>query len=300
VLTVLLLLLIGVAARRAGVLPDGAARVLDAVVVRLSLPALILAVVPGIPLDATVLVPVAVAWGTLGVLAVAVLVLARLLRLDPVTRATLLIVVPLGNTSFLGFPAVEALLGAEQLGFAVVYDQLGSFLGLATYAAILAARYGTVEEGTARPNPFRRVLTFPPFLALVLALLLRPIGVPPPLLDLAEVLGATVTPLAMLAIGLRLDLAVAGHKPLALGLGLGLRMVLAPALVLAAVVATGASGAVYDVALLESAMPPMVTAAVVASDAGLDDRLAAGLAGLGVLVAMVTLPAWTLVLGAVG
>jgi malate permease and related proteins len=39
-------------------------------------------------------------------------------------------------------------------------------------------------------------------------------------------------------------------------------------------------------------MPPMVTASVLASQAGLDGRLGARLVGVGVLVSMATLPAW--------
>jgi malate permease and related proteins len=284
------------AMRRTRYLPDSTASVLDAVVVRVSLPALVLAVVPGIPIDAGLVVPVAVAWGTLALLAGAVLVLSRLLHLDPVTRATLLIVVPLGNTSFLGFPAVEALLGREALPFAVVYDQLGSFLAIATYASILAARYGRTAPGTEM-SPLRRVLTFPPFLAVVAAMLLRPVGLPGPVEDLVAVVGATVTPLAMLAIGMRIDLTSALHKPLALATGLGLRMAAAPAAVLLLIALTGADGLVWDVALLQAAMPPMVTAAVIASDAGLDERLAAALAGTGVVLAMATLPLWALLTG---
>jgi malate permease and related proteins len=44
-------------------------------------------------------------------------------------------------------------------------------------------------------------VTFPPFLALLVALALRPVGIPGPVLEVASQLGATVTPLAMLAVG---------------------------------------------------------------------------------------------------
>lgn len=86
-LTVLALLLVGVGLGQLRGLPDGAGPVLDAVVIRVSLPAL---------------------------------VLARVARLDRRTTATLLVVVPRSNSSFLGFPAVEALLGADHLPAAVV------------------------------------------------------------------------------------------------------------------------------------------------------------------------------------
>jgi malate permease and related proteins len=291
VLTVLLLLVLGVALGQLRLLPERTADVLDTVLIRVALPGLILAVVPGIELEAGLLVPAVAAWGTLLLLAVSVWGLARLARLDARTSGTLLLVVPLANTSFLGFPAVEALLGADHLPAAVVYDQLGSFLALATYGAFVAAAYGHA----APPAPVdmaRRVVTFPPFVAVVAALLLLPVGVPGPVDAVASQLGATVTPLAMLAVGLRLRLAPGGWRPGVLAGALTLRLVVAPASVYAVALLVGAGGVVWSTSVLEAAMPPMVTASVLASQAGLDGRLGARLVGVGVLVSMATLPAW--------
>ena len=291
----MLLLLVGVAVGRFALLPENAARVLDALVIRIALPALVVNELVEISLEPRMLVPVAVAWSTLALLAAAVWLLSRLLRFDTLTTGTLMVVVPLGNTSFLGFPAVEALLGSDHLAPAVVYDQLGTFLALATYATFVAGRYGP-QGSSGNSGPVARLLRFPPFLALLAALVLRPVGLPPVLDELTAVLGGTVTPLAMLSIGLRLDLGAVTHRPLALGTGLSLRMLFAPAAVLLTARVLGVDGPVWDVSQLEAAMPPMVTAAVVAADAGLDARLAAALTGAGVVVAMVTLPLWTLVL----
>jgi malate permease and related proteins len=207
-------------------------------------------------------------------------------------RATLLLVVPLGNTSFLGFPAVEALLGRSHLPVAVVYDQLGSFLALVTFGTVVAGRAG------AGPSPtvgavVRRIVTFPPFLALAVALLALAVGgLPGPVTEVAEVLGATVTPLAMLAVGSRLQLTGGAWRPGLLALGLGLRLVVAPAAVLGVALAVGASGIAWETSILEAAMPPMVIAGVLAAEAELDAVLASRLVGVGVLAAMATLPAW--------
>jgi hypothetical protein len=168
VLTVLALLLLGVAIGQFRWLPEGTPRLLDAIVVRFSLPALILAVLPEIDVGAELAVPVLAAWGTTVLLAVLVWLLTAPLHLDPVVRATLLLVVPLGNTSFLGFPAVEALLGASHLPTAVVYDQLGSFLALVTFGTIVAGRAGAGPRPTVGAI-VRRVVTFPPFAAMVVA-----------------------------------------------------------------------------------------------------------------------------------
>jgi malate permease and related proteins len=290
-LTVLVLLLVGVALGNLRLLPAGTGPLLDTLVIRLSLPGLILAVVPELVLGPEVAVPVLVAWGSTAVLALAVWVWSRSAGWGHVTTGTLLLVVPLANTSFLGFPAVEALLGADHLPAAVVYDQLGSFLALSTYGAFIASRYGS----GARPRAgevARRVVTFPPFVALVVALALRPVGMPGPLHEVASQLGATVTPLAMLAVGLRLQLVGAGWRPGVMVGALGLRLVVAPALVFGVAVALGASGIVWTTSVLETAMPPMVVAGVLASQADLDGALASRLVGIGVLVSMATLPAW--------
>ncbi|MFA9429238.1 AEC family transporter [Egicoccus sp. AB-alg2] len=295
-LTVLALLLVGVLLGHVRVLPRDAAATLEAFLVRVALPALILAVVPDLEVDARFLLPAAVAWAVVLGLSLLVWAGCRLADLDRRTTGTLLVVVPLGNTSFLGFPAVEALLGAAVLPFAVVYDQFGSFLALATLSTVVAARYGAATP----PGPavmVRRVLRFPPFVALVVSLLANGLGgLPPALGDVATTLGATVTPVAMIAVGMRLRLRGAGWRPAPLTAGLAARLVLAPAVVLLVARSVGLDD-VWRVSVLESAMPPMVMGGVVAASAGLDDRLAAQLIAVGAVVAMATLPLWTLALG---
>jgi malate permease and related proteins len=297
VLTVLVLLLVGVALGQLRALPAGAGPVLDAVVIRIALPALILTVVPDITLAVDLAVPVVVAWGSVALVAGLVWAGSRATGLDPRTRATLLLVVPLANTSFLGFPAVEALLGTDHLPPAVIYDQLGSFLALAVYGSILVSRSGAAP---VRPpgQVVRQVATFPPFLALVVAFVLLPVGgLPGPLAEVAEVAGGMVTPLAMLAVGLRLRLTGGpAWRPAVLASCLAVRMVVAPAVAYGATVLAGGSGPAWDASVLETAMPPMVVAAVLAADAGLDAELASRLVGVGVLVAMVTLPGWAALL----
>lgn len=293
----LALLALGIALGRLRLLPGSTGDVLDALLIRVSVPGLILAVVPRIDVDLDLLLAAGAAWGSLLLLAGLVWLLARAARLDTATTGTLLLVVPLANSSFLGFPAVEALLGADHLPAAVVYDQLGSFLALATYGALVAARYG----GGVAPRPVataRRVATFPPFVALVVAaaLALAPLDAPDVLARVADGLGATVTPLAMLAVGLRLRLEPGGWRPGLLAGALGLRLVLAPAAVWLLAVAVGDVGVVWSTSVLESAMPPMVMASVLASEAGLDARLGARLVGVGVLASMATLPAWAALL----
>lgn len=290
-LVVVGLLALGVVVGQVRSLPDEAPVVLDKVALWLSFPAVVLDVVPTLRLDADALVPVGTAWGTLVLLVGLVLVLSRMLSWDRRTTGTMLLCVPLGNTSFLGIPAVAALLGQDHVGFTIVYDQFGSFLALATYGTFIAARYG---DG-ARPGAgetLRRIVLFPPFVALVVALVARRTGLPAVVEDLVDTLAVTLVPVTMLAVGLRLWPLPTQRFGTALT-GLVLRMGVAPAAVFGVAVLVGGTGMAWDTSILEAAMPPMVTASVVAADAGLDARLAAAMVGFGVVVGvLLVLPAW--------
>ena len=101
---------------------------------------------------------------------------------------------------------VKAFLGEGAIPYAMVYDQLGSFLALATYGSLIIALYG---EGASRPTPasvIRKVAIFPPFIALVLAFLLRTYTYPIFVANLLETLAATLVPVVMIAVGYQLTL----------------------------------------------------------------------------------------------
>ncbi len=292
---VLALLGLGAVLARVPAVPDGTPKSLDAVVLWFSLPGLVLTLVPGLDLDTRTLVPIGVAWGTAALLAVLVLGLARVSGWSRTQVGALLLVVPLANTSFLGIPMVEALLGAEHVPYAIIHDQLGSFLLLATYGTVIAARYGS----GASPDfgaTVGRILTFPPFVALVVAFVARSVALPELVFTVAGRAADTLVPLTMLAVGMRLRIPqrLADLGPLVAGLVL--RMGVAPAVVVGIMAVFGFSGIAWETAALESAMPPMVTASVVATASGLDEDLSSALVGIGVLVAFVSLPFWAGVL----
>jgi malate permease and related proteins len=284
---VLLCFAAGMVLRRAWPRSGDLSKVLDRVVLGIALPALILLKVPTLPIGADAAVPLVVAWAALAVAATTVLVASKVAGWDRRTVGTLLLVTPLANTSFLGVAAVRAILGEDHLAPALAYDQLGTFLGLVTYGSVIAGRYGHHAEVPV--SVVRRLFAFPPFLALLASIPLRWIDLPGPAVDVLDLLAELVAPLAVLALGIRFRLRT-DRDVLAPALTcLSTRMVLVPALALVAF-HVGPGGIAWEAAVLESAMPPMVTAGVVATAAGLDERLATFAVGVGMAVAFVTLP----------
>lgn len=283
----------GVVARRLGRFPDNGADVLNRFIIDICLPATILRVVPSLQVRADLLVLVVTPWVVGGLSYLASLVAARWLGLDAKVRTVLFVMTALGNTSFLGFPLCSALLGDAALPMAAVYDQIGSFLLLSIVVPIAVGRATDGE----RPNARRiagKVLTFPPFIALLVALL--PITWPSVLEPMLTAAAAPLVPLAMFSVGLKLPLTRPNNARV-LVLGLTLKLVLLPLCALGFLKLLSIPPLVLQVAVLETAMPSMITAGAVLMAAGLAVELVAALVGWGLILSLVTVPLWAFTLG---
>ena len=292
-------LLAGLLLRRSGRLPDGAHQVLNTVIINLPLPAVTLRYLHDFSFEAHHLLPVLMPWLLFLLGAALFWLLGRALRLPAASVGALTLVGGLGNTSFVGLPMIEALHGSDGLGLGLVIDQLGSYLVLSTLGIAAAALYGAGGRVGARET-LRRIAVFPPFIALMLALLLSPLPFPPVLSQVLARIGDTLAPLALLSVGLQLRFdALREHRQL-LCWGLGYKLLACPALVVAGLWLAGAeAGMVSRVSVIEAAMPPMIGAAIVAAQANLAPRLVSMMVGLGIPLGLSTAPAWLWLFGAI-
>ena len=285
-------LALGVLGRRSGRFPPQTAVVLNSFVIAVALPALVLRVVHTLEFRPGLLAAAASPW----VVFLAAVGFFRLvgprLGLKPASVGALVLTGGLSNTAFVGLPMAEALLGREGLAVAVVVDQLGAFLVLATLATLFAARAAAGNEALRPAGLLRKVVTFPPFLALVLALALRPLSFPGWVDTVLERLGSTLTPLALFSVGFQLQLGELRARAGALALGLGFKLVLAPALVVLGLWALPVAPIVHAATVLQNAMAPMVSGAILASEHRLDPELAALMVGFGIPLSFLTVLAW--------
>ena len=200
------------------------------------------------------------------------------------------LVAGLGNTSFLGYPLIEALRGAEGLELAVVADQAGAFMALATGGVVVASMCAGREVRLSAIA--RRIVMFPPFAGFVVGLVFAITGwMWPPLDAVLARLGATLSPLALFAIGTQLRWRIERSEAAAVAVALGWKLVLAPLLVFAAAVALAIGREIRDIATLQAAMAPMISATLLAEQEGLDAPLATAILGVGILASLVTVPA---------
>jgi malate permease and related proteins len=286
-------LVLGALARRSGRFPAQTATVLNTFVLFISLPALVLGVVHRLEFRPSLVVAALSPWLVfLGAWGLCRWVGPRL-GLGRASIASLVLTAGLSNTAFVGLPMTEALLGREGLPVAVVVDQLGSFLVLATLATLVAARAAAGETPPDLTTLLRKVALFPPFVALVLALVLRPWAFPAWAEASLERLSAPLTPLTLFSVGFQLQLRGIRSRVGGLGLGLGYKLVLAPALVLLGLgLVPDMAPIVREATLLQNAMAPMVSGAILASEHDLDVDLAVLMVGLGIPMSFATAPLW--------
>lgn len=289
---------LGVILRSCGRLPQATPSVLNSYIIHVALPALALLHIHGLEFSSALVFPAAMAWLLFAGGYVFFRIMGKWAGFSAGTLGALFLTGGLGNTSFVGLPMIEAFYGREYLGIGILADQLGSFLVLSTVGIALAAAY---SSGKTSPGEIaRKVLLFPPFMAMVLAFALTPVPFPIWLEGVLERIGGTLPPLALLSVGFQLRIGHIRDRIRPLAAGLLYKLILGPALVAAVfILILGARGTGIQVTIFEAAMAPMITGSIVAAEHDLDPPLSTLMVGVGIPLSFLTLPLWWWILGGV-
>jgi predicted permease len=291
--------LLGLLFARRGWMPPGATPVLNAWVLKVALPALILDQIPRLQVDPALVFPIFAPWI---VFVGAFALMPWLRRRCDWSRAqvgALTLTCGLGNTSFVGLPMLLAIIGPPAMGPAIIADQLGTFLALSTVGVMTAGWYA--GHSSHPVEVFKRLAASTPFVALAAALVLRALGgwpaaIAEPVTGVLHRLAETLTPLALFSVGLQFRPAALRAYRSQLIAGLAWKLVLAPLIALALAWLLGLRGLPSTVGILQAAMGPMIMAGIVAQEHGLEPALANLVVSLGIACSFVTVPLWYLLL----
>lgn len=284
-------LVLGIVLRWSGRLPDTATKAFGGWVINVALPATALRSVHDLKMDDGWWLAAATPW--IGaILAILVIVpLCRAFGWSHRRAGALLLVGGWGNTSFVGLPMIAAFAGSQWLGLGIVIDLFGSYLALSTLGLAIAAVASAGHFDWRAVG--KRIATFPPFFAILIAFATNDLPRPDWLDQLIEALAHTLTPIALAAVGYALRFDRISGRIGALGVGLGYRLLLAPLAIFLMYAALGRTGdPVAQVAMLEMAMPPMLGASIIALDHDLEPDLVALVIGVGVPLSMLTAWMW--------
>lgn len=292
-------LFLGIVLRKISGFPTAAASTwVQSYLINIVLPALALLYIPEIRLSWEILIPISAAWFTFLLSWLIFGLLGKKYGWGKNTTGCLIIVAGLANTSFLGFPVIEGLYGKTGLPTALLIDQGGSFLIVSSLSILVGSIYGNHSESLSKVPV--RILKFPPFGFLVGTLLMSLFHLKTPefLIPILQLIGKTMPPMALLAIGLKFSLDRSSLASRFFWYGLGYRLILAPAIVwLIYRNFLSADSLDLKVTVLESGMAPMITGSIVAIQFGLQPKLATLLSGLGMPISAITLLVWYFLLG---
>ena len=249
--------------------------------------------IPKIEITSQLLFPLGVAWLGFLISFLFFTSLAKWLGWSRKLTGCLILTGGLGNTSFVGFPIIQALYGEKGLQTAIVVDQPGSFVVMATLGIITATIFSK-----GKPDAkviLSKILLFPPFLAFAAGCLMNVMqkDFTDEFQMVFQKLGSTVTPVALIAVGLQLKIEKRSRHYGFLALGLFFKLMVTPAIffILYKIV-LGGKGIMIDVSIMEAAMAPMITSAILASSYGLKPKLSSMMIGIGIPLSFVTLAFW--------
>jgi len=295
-----LLILLGAALKRLGVLNSAHVPVMNGLVLNITLPALVVAgLLHAPPLSPRLALPVLALIAGEAAAAAALFGAARLLRLPNPLLGSLLLVGVFGNTGFIGYPLTLALF-PKQFPAAILMDQFAMSLPMYLLAAVIGGQLGS---GSGHRAALRRFFRSPIFWGAIIGLALHAVRLPPSLSQmpiLAKLgmvtmqclgyLGQGTTPLVLLALGVALRPGAALKRPGALALACAAKLLLSPLIVWVLCRALSVTGEVRAETLLQAAMPSAVMASVLAGQNDLEGDFAVGVVFAATVLSALTAP----------
>ncbi|WP_286678889.1 AEC family transporter [Candidatus Aquicultor secundus] len=297
-LSILILISIGFISKRVGLLEKAHTLILNNIIIYLTMPALIFRAVfesrISLSLLKIPLVALAIAALSMGV----AYIVGRFLHLKRPTFGAFLLVAAIGNTGYLGYPLTLQLFGIGNLVKAVFYDLSGTVVFTFTIGLLVAQRYG---QGNGKVNIIKEVFTFPPLIGLLVALVVKGLGIGLPnfLTDTIGFLAGATIPLVMLTIGLSLELTEVRTYALAIAVVVLIKLVVAPIVAMLGGNILGMSGSDLGIMVLEASMPSFLLSLVVGLRYGLDTDFLPAAIVVTTMLSMITIPVWQYLLKAI-
>ncbi|PAM93443.1 transporter [Flavobacterium sp. IR1] len=277
--------------------PTDIYKTINKIVVYVCLPAITLFYIPKVKWSTELLFPMGAGWISFIVAFAFFHFLGRKFGWSNKLIGCLILTAGLSNTSFLGYPIIEALYGKEGLKTAVLVDQAGTFVVVSTLGVFVAAFYSKGTPDAA--SILKKVFLFPPFITFVVACLMNifKYDFEESLQSYLLQLGSFVTPLALSSVGLQLRFDRRSQHWKFLGLGLLFKLILIPFIILVVYVfILKQHSEVIKVTIMEMAMAPMITGAILATTYGLKPRLSSMMIGFGIPISFLTLAVWYFIL----
>lgn len=197
--------------------------------------------------------------------------IGKLMRLNRTYFATFMIMATFGNTSFIGFSYIDAFYGQDYIVYGLIYDIFGSFLLLVSVGMFIIT-WGNGKKNNLK-SISKSIFLFPPAIMFFITLFAKNFEIPNFIMLTSQTLGSTLVPLAMIAIGMKLELKHIFARLHIVSMAMLLKMIIVPIIILFGFkYFYGIDQTWVKVTIIEVAMPPMTMATVLAIKGGLDEK----------------------------
>lgn len=283
------LLMIGYIAKRIRVIPQNQSIIFVDFVINFALPALIFDRVYHVNVDIKLLYVMILGFCSTTIGAIVAGILAYIFKFSRVTAICILFMSLFGNTIFVGLPIAQGILGDKAANLVILYDQATTSIPLAVFAPFILSFAGV--GGAKISHIIKKVIKFPPFIALILAIIFRNITLPEIVFKPLELLSKSVVPVALFSIGLGLSFNCIKSSWKSASLVLLGKMII-PAFIYISFIR------IFNIEINKDwilgailcTTPPMVTAGAMVMKANLDSNLAISSIALGIILTFVTMP----------
>lgn len=286
----------GYFAKRIGILKQRQSRTFLDFAIIFALPCLIFDRMYHLELDFSLIVLIFMGLASCLISALLVLFTAYLCKFSKATLVSIFLLSSLGNTLFVGIPVVSGLYANEErfISEIILYDAIATALPASLFAPFIVSLASDIKPSLAQN--FKKLISFPPFIALVGGFVCKLIVLPEFLFAPIRAFGSAATTIALFAIGVGLSFSAIKSAYKSTALVIFAKMILAPLIFifLLWLFKFEFSKSVV-VAIVESATPTMTLAAALIMKAKLDSNLAVSSVAFGILFCFVNMSVLSLI-----
>lgn len=288
IVSIIVMILIGVLSKRIGLLKEEDVETLNKIVINIALPCMIFdalytADVSLIPSLSILTVHMLITSLIIGILTYSLL---KFLRWDERKIWSLVIVVVLGNTGFLGYPITQGIFGNEGMIRAVFCDISTSILFVILSFILILIFDGSLKVA------IKKILVFAPLWAIILGILFNFFNIPITSVGSTVVnylSGATI-PLIMISLGLSLNFGGIKNHLSEVGLAVVIKLIVYPLIGLFVLAMLNITGFNHTIGFIETAMSSAMLGMVLAVTYNLDLELTSDCIFATTLFSLVTIP----------
>lgn len=194
--------------------------------------------------------------------------------MEKATEGALIMTTGIGSTSFVGFPIFELLYGEEGLSLGIILSLAGTFLVFNTVGITTGLIYSKKEAD--QKSMLKKIITFPPLVAFTIAIFFNLINLnyTSSVEILLQKLSAPFSVIALLAIGLQIDISFERKLWSNVLLGQFFKLILSPVLIAFIMwYFIGLDDLISKICVLGAAIGSMNAISILAAQFGLNPKL---------------------------